>query len=262
MGLPVTCGSEELARAILAFKPHHLNIYPSTLDALITHCQKENLSIEGIMHIWCISETLSADQRRRAKEFFNASIEDNYSSNEIGFIAIQCPESGLYHVMSESVIVEVLDEKGNPCAEGQIGRVLVTSLHNFATPLIRYDIGDYAEMGGPCPCGRGLPTLKAIKGRTRNLVVKPDGSRHWPKLTVAIFRSRLPVAQFQIIQHSLEDIEVRLVTETKLTEEEEAMLTDHLHKALDHPFNLRFVYFQGRLPLPPNGKFEDFICRI
>jgi phenylacetate-CoA ligase len=262
IGLPILLDIKELVKVLLEFKPQQLNIYPSTLDALITHCQKENISIEGVEHIWCISETLSSGLRQRAKEFFNASIEDDYSSNEIGIIALQCPDSGLYHVMSESVIVEVLDEEGNPCAEGQIGKILVTSLLNFATPLIRYDIGDYAERGGPCPCGRGLPTLKAIKGRTRNLVVKPDGSRHWPPLPRAIFLSKLRITQFQFIQHSLEDIEVRLVTDAKLTAAEEATLTEHVHQALGHPFNLRFIYFDGRLPLPPNGKFEDFICRI
>lgn len=262
VGLPILFDIKDLLKAILQFKPEHLNIYPSTLEALITHCQKQGVELKGIKHIWCISETLSPALRQKAKEFFNASIEDDYSSNELGIIALQCPDSGMYHVMGESVIVEVVDEEGRPCREGEIGRVLVTSLQNFATPLIRYEIGDYAEMGGKCPCGRGLPTLKAIKGRRRNLVVKPDGARHWPPLTVSIFHSGLPITQFQLIQHSLEDIEVRLVTERPLNAKEEAELTAHFHKSLDHPFPLRYVYFEGRLPLPPSGKFEDFICRI
>jgi phenylacetate-CoA ligase len=262
VGLPILLDIKELVSNLLALKPKHLNIYPSTLDGLITYCQRENIAIEGIEHIWCISETLSAALREKAKTFFKASIEDDYSSNELGIIALQCPESGLYHVMSESVLVELVDEYGNHCSQGEIGKVLVTCLHNFATPLIRYDIGDYAEMGGPCPCGRGLSTIKAIKGRERNLVLKPDGSRHWPPLTVAVFMCGLPIIQFQFIQHALDDIEVRLVTETKLSQADESLLTEHIHKALGHPFPLRFVYFEGRLPIPPNGKFEDYICKI
>jgi len=262
MGLPILSDVRDIAKAILEFKPAQLNIYPSTLDGLIGYCQKEGITIEGVKHIWSISETLSPEQRKKAADFFKASVEDDYSSNELGVIALQCPASGLYHVMAESVVVETVDEEGNPCGAGEVGRVLVTCLNNLATPLIRYDIGDYAELGTPCSCGRGLPVIKAIKGRKRNLVIKPDGSRHWPPMTVAVFRSELPIHQFQLIQHALDDIEVRLVMDHKLTPEEEVTLTDQLHKTLDHPFPLRFVYFEGRLPLPPNGKFEDFICRI
>jgi phenylacetate-coenzyme A ligase PaaK-like adenylate-forming protein len=61
--------------------------------------------------------------------------------------------------------VEVLDEEGRPCAPGETGRVVATSLNNFAMPLIRYETGDTAEVGAPCPCGRGLPVLTRIMGR-------------------------------------------------------------------------------------------------
>jgi phenylacetate-CoA ligase len=262
MSLPSIFSPAKLIKTIEEFGGKNLLIYPSTLDALVSHCEKEKVSLSGIKHVWCIGETLKPELRQRAAALLGASIEDDYSSNEIGVMALQCPETGLYHVMAESIIIEVLDEAGEPCREGEIGKVVVTDLHNYATPMIRYDIGDYAEMGGDCPCGRGLPVLKAIKGRKRNLVVKPDGSRHWPPLTAAIFRSGLPIARFQFIQHSLEDVEVRLVTEAKFDTAQEAVLLEHVHKALDHPFNVRFVYFEGQLPLAPNRKFEDFICHV
>lgn len=262
MGMPVVYDIKEHIRAIEEFQPQHLNIYPSTLEGLITYCEKNAITLPPIKHIWCISETVTPELRRRATAFFKASVEDDYSSNELGVIALQCPLSGYYHEMSESVLMEVVDEEGRPCREGEIGRVLVTSINNFATPLIRYEIGDYAEMGGACSCGRGMPIIRSIKGRKRNLVIKPDGTRHWPTLTVAIFHSELPIHQFQLIQHSLKDVEVRLYAERPLTAEEEGKLTGKMHIALGHPFPLRFVYFDDRLPLPPNGKFEDFICRV
>ena len=63
-----------------------------------------------------------------------------------GIIALQCPSGGLYHLQSESVHVEILDEAGRPCAPGEIGRVIVSPLHNFAMPLLRYESGDYAPI--------------------------------------------------------------------------------------------------------------------
>jgi phenylacetate-CoA ligase len=117
-------------------------------------------------------------------------------------------------------------------------------------------------MGGACPCGRGLPVLKRIVGRERNLVVKPDGSRNWPLTGFRKFRSIAPIVQYQFIQHSLQLIEVRLVTERPLTAAEEDMLRAPILEALGYPFTLSFTYFDAQLPLGKNGKFEEFLCQI
>ena len=262
LGVPVTLDTRELIRIIRDFGAGNLIVYPNTLGSIVAMCEKEGITIPSLHHIWCIGETLKPELRQRAATVLGANIEDDYSCNEIGIMALQCPQSGLLHVMSESVLIEVIDEDGKPCKEGQVGKVIVTDLHNFATPMIRYDIGDLAEVGDACPCGRGLPTLKAIKGRNRNLVIKPDGSKHWPPLSQAILYSGLPILQFQVIQHSLTEVEALIVASPMLTTEQETVLKRHLHEALKHPFELRITYFEDKIPRTENGKFEDFICRI
>src|ERR1700743_617902 len=161
--------------------------------------------------------------------------------------------------MAESLIVEVLNTDGARCREGETGRLGITDLRNTARPLIRYDIGDYGEVGPPCPCGRGLPTLTRILGRERNLILMPDGTRHWPLVGFHKFRKIAPIAQYQFIQHTREDIELRLVTERPLTGQDEDGLRMLVQKALGHPFALRFVYFEERIPTPESGKFEEFV---
>lgn len=99
--------------------------------------------------------------RTLASTKFKARIHDRYTSAETGTLAIQCPDSDAYHVPSEAIIVEVVDDQGRPCRDGEIGRVVATPLFNLAGPLIRYAIGDYAE-AGTCECGRALPTLRRI----------------------------------------------------------------------------------------------------
>jgi phenylacetate-CoA ligase len=189
-------------------------------------------------------------------------VVDMYSSQEVGIIALQCPVSGLYHVQSESLLVEVLNDDGLPCKPGEIGRIVITDLHNFATPIIRYEIRDYAEAGPACPCGRGLRTLARIMGRRRNMVVFPNGERHWPLLGAYRFREIADIKQYQAIQHALDDIEIRLVVEHALSSEQEQRLTAIIHRALGHEFALRFSYFNQELAKTRGGKFEEFVSLV
>jgi phenylacetate-CoA ligase len=128
--------------------------------------------------------------------------------------------------------------------------------------MIRYANGDYAEPGPVCSCGRGLPTLRRIHGRERNLVRFPDGTRVWPTIGDENFSVVAPITQYQIVQESLESIEMRLVTERALSKAEEDLIREKLRSALRYPFAIRFSYFEGRLPLGPSGKFEEFMCKV
>ncbi|MGN6148264.1 MAG: phenylacetate--CoA ligase family protein [Rhizomicrobium sp.] len=259
LGLPITTSIARQAELISSFATQTLLIYPNALAGLTEYCRKNGMSIPSLKKILTIGETLSPTVRTEAADFFGAGISDLYSSQEVGNIAIQCPQSGLYHVMAENLVVEILNERGTAAAEGETGRIVLTDLNNFATPLIRYDIGDHAEVGPQCSCGRGLPTLRRILGRERNLIRMPDGSRHWPVVGFYRFRDIAPIMQYQMIQKDHEHIELRLVMERKLTAEEEKKLVAHIHKALGHPFPLTFSYFADRIPAGPNGKFEEFI---
>jgi phenylacetate-CoA ligase len=263
LGLSNAMDLQSLAEALMDFQPHVLLVYPTSLAGLTQHCRAAGIILPDLKHIHTMGETLSQRVRDEAAEYWRAKVEDTYSSNELGYIALQCPVSGLYHAMAESHLVEVLDANGAPCREGEIGRVVVSDLHNFATPLLRYEIGDFAEVGGPCPCGRGLgPTLKRIVGRERNLVLMPDGTRHWPHFGFRHFREIAPISQYQFIQTGREEMEVRLVAERPVTSAEEDALRAVITRALGFAFRLQFTYRQGRLPPDAGGKFEEFVCRI
>ncbi len=172
-----------------------------------------------------------------------------YSSEEVGTIAIQCPDNPeVYHVM-ENIIVEILDENNLPT---NVGRVVITDL--TSSYLYRYDIGDYAEIG-ECSCGRGLQTLKKIIGRRRNMVVLPDGSRHWPRIGSTEFRTIAPIRRFQAVQIDATTLEMRLVVDNHLTKNQEDALCKLIHHFIGHPFEIHFTYVDE---FPP-GKFEEFV---
>ncbi len=143
----------------------------------------------------------------------------------------------------------------------EVGRVVVTSLHSFVTPLLRYDIGDYAEVGDICPCGRGLPVLKRILGRTRNMLTYPSGDQIWPVVRPSHYSQIAPVRQVQMLQTSRESIEVRLVVASPLSIRHEETLARAIHESLGYPFQLDFKYWD-QIPRSPGGKFEEFISSI
>lgn len=255
--LPINTDIAEQVKWLQKTNPDYLITYPNNLSALLDYFEAHNITIPALKQIRCLGETLSPELRQRLK----IPISDLYSSQEFGNIAIQCPESSHYHIMAENLIVEVLDKNNQPCQIGETGRVVITDLSNFATPLLRYDIGDYATLGGNCKCGRNLPVLERIIGRERNMIIIGN-TRAWPLLRDAQFHKIAPVLQYQVIQKTLNDIEMRLVTAGPLSIEEEENLTRALNQTLKHDFKVQFVYHQGSLPRNPSGKLEDFISEV
>jgi len=242
--------------------PEYLLTYPSNLMALVRHTAARGERPPRLREVRTIGETVTPELRAACRQAWQVPIVDAYSSQEFGYLALQCPESGLYHAMSENVLVELLAADGRRCAPGESGRVVVTALHNFAMPLIRYDLDDCAEAGGPCPCGRGLPTIARVLGRTRNMLRLPDGTQRWPLVGFARYRELAPIRQYQFVQRSREEIEARFVADRPLTGEEEARLSQIIQTALGHPFRLTFSYFDDEIPRGPKGKFKEFVSMI
>jgi phenylacetate-CoA ligase len=253
------------AEWLRGIKPDYLLTYPNNLAALLDLAEGDPADLAGLARlkqVRTVGETLHDSLRERCRRVLGVGIADLYSTQEVGVIAIECPQGGGYHVMSEGLILELLRDDDQPCAAGETGRVVVTDLHNFATPLIRYDLRDLAEAGGPCACGRGLPKIRRILGRQRNLLRLPDGQRFWPVVGFGDYRDIAPVRQYQIIQRSLERVTLRLAVERPLSVAEENGLAEKLLEFLGHRFAVDFEYFTPNIPRGPGGKFEDFICEM
>ena len=262
-GMPVTCSPQALIEWLKSVQPTYLLVYPSLWQSLLDHlhCPASEPVLANLAQVRTIGQTVSDALRDKTRQSLGITIADVYSSEEAGVIAIQCPTSGLYHTMAEGLIVEVLAPDGRACQAGEVGRVVVTDLLNFASPVIRYDLGDYAEVGPVCSCGRGLPTLKRILGRQRNMVKLPDGSSHWRLAGYPEFAGVANIQQYQLIQKSLSLIEVRLaLANPPLTVGLEAALAAIISRTIKHEFEYRFVYFSGQVPQPQTGKFEEFVC--
>lgn len=242
-------------------QPAYLLTYASNLHALALYCRERGTVMPFLKEVGSLGEVVSDEIRRDCEQAWNVRLVDMYTAQEVGYIALQCPGYEHYHVQSENVLVEVLRDDGAPCATGEVGRIVVTTLHNFAMPLIRYEIGDYAEVGEPCPCGRGLPVLRRILGRVRNMLTLPNGEKRWPLVGCRGYGAPWLIRQFQFTQRSLEEIDVRLVTGRPLTAPEEEGLKQRIIDSLGHPFHLNLVYCDA-IERSIGGKFEDFRSEV
>jgi len=240
--------------------PDYLIVLPTHLAELARLARRQGVALPRLKGIECLGGMLAPETRRACREVWGVAVADTYSAQELGYMALQCPDHEHFHVTAESVFVEIVDERGEPCAAGDSGRVVVTPLHNFAMPLIRYAIGDYAEAGPPCACGRGLPVLARILGRARNLLTLPTGERIGAMFVNDVFKDA-PVAQFQVVQHALDHLEMRVVPTRPFTPDDERRISACVIGRLGHPFRITFSYLE-EIPRGPGGKFEDFRSEI
>lgn len=253
---------DEQIQWIKQVQPAYLLAYPSALLAIAKSFGTAGSPLEGLRQLRTFGEIVEPDMRAFCEEAFRAPLVDMYSAQEVGYIALQCPDQKCYHVQSENLLVEILTDDGRPCAPGEVGHVVVTTLHNFAMPLIRYDLGDYAEVGDTCPCGRGLPTLKRILGRQRNVAHLPDGKLRWPSFSQGVGLEQLPkLYQFQVIQRTPNEIEALYVSPQALSISEQEQVKDYLADTLGHRFHCILTRVEA-IARSPSGKFEEFRCEV
>lgn len=245
---------------LIAMDPRYLLTYPSNLRELASVITAGNHEIPNLAEVVTFGEVLDRKDKERCSDLLGVKVTDMYSCQEAGYLALECPTSTCYHVQSENVLVEILDTEGLPVQPGSIGKVVITTLNNFAMPLIRYDIGDYAEVGGVCSCGRGLPSLKKIIGRVRNMLTLPNGQKIWPDLGSSKFRE-MGIQQFQVIQQTHKEIEMKLVLEEGLQAVNEELMLQQLRHSLGYDFNITFTY-QKEIPRSSGGKYEDFMSKV
>ncbi|APB98167.1 phenylacetate--CoA ligase family protein [Polynucleobacter asymbioticus] len=159
--------------------PGYINSNSSIGFALAQYALSHDQDRPHIHAILTSSEAVTAEMRQACWDAFGAKVIDRYSCTEVGWIAFQCPKHDHLHVLNENVIVEIVDEHGNACDKGVPGRILVTALHSYAMPIIRYELGDIAVWGEDCDCGITLPVISKIWGKEREFIKTPDGQlRH------------------------------------------------------------------------------------
>jgi phenylacetate-CoA ligase len=194
-------------------RPRMLFGYPSALSHIARHAEKRGIAMDdlGIKVAFVTSERLYDEQRADIARVFGCRVANGYGGRDAGFIAHECPAGGM-HLTTEDIVVELVDREGQVVPPGTPGEIVVTHLATRDFPFIRYRTGDIAVMDTHrCSCGRGLPMLKEIQGRSTDFVVAADGTVMHGLALVYIVRDLPGVESFKVVQHSREHTSVQLV---------------------------------------------------
>jgi phenylacetate-CoA ligase len=205
---------DRFVATIRATRPAMLFGYPSSLSLIAMHARekKVDMSSLGIKVAFVTSEKLYDEQRAVISEVFGCPVANGYGARDAGFIAHECP-SGSLHISAEDIIVETVRPDGTRSARGEAGEIVVTHLGTADFPFVRYRTGDVGIVGDrPCPCGRGLPVLEEVQGRTTDFVVAQDGTVMHGLALIYTVRDLPGVERFRIEQISIDQTVVKLVT--------------------------------------------------
>ncbi len=200
---------------IRAVRPRMLFGYPSALAHIAAHADKRGIAMTdiGVKVAFVTSEKLYDYQREQIAKTFGCRVANGYGGRDAGFIAHECP-SGSMHITAEDLIVETIGPDDRPTPAGTPGEIVVTHLATREFPFIRYRTGDVGVLGSSrCACGRGLPLLQEIQGRSTDFVVAQNGTIMHGLALIYVIRDLAGVRQFKIIQESQDLVRVLLVVD-------------------------------------------------
>ncbi|TVT49007.1 MAG: phenylacetate--CoA ligase family protein [Denitromonas halophila] len=248
---------------IRARRPAMLFGYPSAISHIARHAEKRGIRLDdlGVRVVFVTSERLYDDQRESIERLFGCPVANGYGGRDAGFIAHQCP-SGSMHITAEDIVVEIVDASGQVLPSGQSGEIVVTHLATRDFPFIRYRTGDIGVLDDtPCACGRGLPVLKEIQGRSTDFVIALDGTVMHGLSLIYVLRDIPAVRAFKIIQETLTLTRVQVEPGEGFSDRDVALIQSGLQARLGA--SVEIVVEQVAQVAPErSGKFRYVISKI
>lgn len=248
---------------ICSMRPRMLFGYPSSISHIAQHAEQRGLSMDGlgIKVVFVTSERLYEHQREIIERVFGCPVANGYGGRDAGFIAHQCPSGGM-HITAEDIIVETVDSDGRQTLPGTPGEIVVTHLATGDFPFVRYKTGDIGVLSDErCACGRGLPLLKEIQGRTTDFVVAQDGTVMHGLALIYIVRDLPGVKAFKIVQESRDQTRVFLTTDIGFAEENIQDIVAGFKQRLGRNVEIS-IERVTEVPKEASGKFRYIVSKV
>jgi phenylacetate-CoA ligase len=205
-------GPDHVVAELRRLRPAVVVAFPVTLMRASEVAGPAGLADLGVRLVVVGGAMVTPQIRRTIAEAFAAPVFETYNCVELFHLAGECPATGALHVCEENVVLEVL-RGDRPAREGETGEVVVTALHQYALPLIRYRLGDVVTMGAPaCACGDPHSTIRRVEGRRDDHFRLPGGRFVYPwRLTKWILGSHEWIADYRIIQERVDRVRLLIV---------------------------------------------------
>ncbi len=247
-------------KEIKRVKPKMLFGYPSALGRIAKYALNESIDMTaaGVKVVFVTSEYLYEEQREMIEECFGCQVANGYGGRDAGFIAHECPSRNM-HITAEDIIVEIIDTAGNPVKQGEAGEIVVTHLATAGYPFIRYKTGDVGILDDQlCSCGRGLPLLKEIQGRTSDFIVSQSGDVIHGSALRYILREYANILEYKIIQETKDLTRILLVIDESFSDTHEQEVIRGFKNRLGEGVTVNIEYMK-EIPAEKSGKFRFVI---
>jgi len=251
-----------LVEVIRRWQPRTLRGFHDKLTLIASYLEQQGERLH-VPRIVSGAALLTAEDRARFLEFLGHEVFDHYSAEEASGMAFECEAHEGIHVAGESFVIEAITD-GRPAKPGELGEVFVTTLTNFAMPLIRYRIGDtLTPVGSPCSCGRTLPLVRMTHGRVLDILSAPDGRAVSPSAVIRVFRlfSESQVAQYQVVQETISRVRIRIVPKPGYSAAIEVSLAKAFGDVVGGHVQLEFEY-PDSIPFDPRSKTRPIESKV
>ncbi len=248
-------------QALRRYRPEVIVAYTNPLYEFARYLQTRNYQPHVSRSIIVGAEKLHDFQRELIESVFQVPVFETYGSREFMLIGAECEHHRRLHLSQENLIVEILDDDGQPTPAGEAGNVVVTDLFNYGMPFIRYVNGDRAIASSElCPCGRGLPLLKSITGRRLDVLDTPDGRQIPGEFFPHLIKEFPCVLRFQVVQESSHKITLNLVAEGGFTLSDRQQLLREIRKVAGREVEIE-IHYVADIPLTRAGKHNVVLKR-
>ncbi len=258
-GDSITVEFREVVRRARRRGGYFIRGVPSSIARLARELARDGTPLEGYPKaVFAFAETLTDINAEAIRRGFLCPVVNYYTSWEVPQIAQTCPDDvDVLHVNADRVILRILRPDGSEAAPGEPGTVVVSDLSNYVMPFINYSIGDRAVIGPPCRCGRGLPTLSRLEGRSSEAIRTPSGREINPGLLghflIAVAGALPYVWEYQAVQTSDSAVVLRVVPTAQFTTEFAATLRREFQTFLGRGAEVA-IEVVDRIPVEPSGK--------
>lgn len=254
---------DDYLAVLQAWQPKCLYGYASSVALLAAHAEARQvkLRLPALRVVCTTGEPLYPHQRELIARIFGVPVANEFGSRDIGFTAHEAP-GGQMLLMSESQLVEVLDEAGQPVAPGEAGEAVITGLASEAQPFIRYRTGDVVRLADQAACGgQGLHVIADVSGRQTDFVIAADGRVMHALAVIYVLRAVPGIAQFKCVQHAPDRMEVQIVADARWNEDARHAVLAGLRARLGETLQVD-VRMLDAIPPEASGKHRYVVSHV